>query len=357
MPGWRVSITIIRVTVRSLHIVESRQPFAGSIAICVEGLAHALTDLGLDASIVDSASRWEDEVRNAGVIHIHGWGYELAKRVAKMARRLRRTYVISPLGALTPGPHNRRSLADRIRALFGERSLIQGAAALGALNVEDERMLRAANVHPRIRLLPYGLYSGEHESGVGAVASRSPEPDGTARHLLLLGPIDPVYGCVALLKAFAELGADGDGWNVVLAGRDSGNWRRMLEAAVRRKGGEDRVQFEDADSPARQRDLLGRASVVVAPSLHFGPGVSIMQAIRAGIPVVASTACVPPGLNGAVRVCGPSRAALREMLRKTLTLSDEQLRAATAPARENAKALLDWSKLVSTYTDLYCEIA
>ncbi|MDO8631761.1 MAG: glycosyltransferase, partial [Phycisphaerales bacterium] len=177
------------------------------------------------------------------------------------------------------------------------------------------------------------------------------------RTLLMLGPIDPVHGCVALLKALAELGPDADGWKVVLAGRDSANWRRMLEAAIYRKGGGDRVQFENADSPAEQRALLARASFLVAPSLHVRPAVSIMQAIAADVPAIASTFSAPPGLENVLRVCGPSRAELREELRAAMRLTDEQRRGTTSVVLAAAKASLDWSILAPKYAQLYREIA
>jgi glycosyltransferase involved in cell wall biosynthesis len=344
------------VSWRVVHIVESLQPSAGSIAICVEGLLRALREAGVDSEAIDAAGGLDEAIRGANLLHVHGWGYELAGRAARTARKFGKPYVLSPLGSLTPGPHNRKGLGDKLRLFFGERSLVRGAAALAALNTEDDRRLRAANVHPNIRLLPYGLFFDGCGSGGGAKIADSAAAT-SARTLLLLGPIDPVYGCVALLKAFAELGSDADGWNVVLAGCDAGNWRKMLEAAVLRKGGEDRVRFADAKTPDEQRGWLSRASLLVAPSLHVRPAVSIMQAIAADVPAIASTFSAPPGLENVLRVCGPSRAELREELRAAMTLTDEQRRGTTSSVLTAAKASLDWSILAPKYAQLYSEIA
>lgn len=344
------------MSLRAVQVVESLEPAAGSIAICVEGLVRALREAGVDSDAIDAACRLDEAIRSTNLVHVHGWGYELAERAARTARKLGKPYVLSPLGALTPGPHNQKGFGEKLRSFFGERSLVRGAAALAALNIEDDRRLRASDVHSNIRLLPYGLFfDGCGSGGCAKIADSAAAT--SPRTLLMLGPIDPVYGCVALLKAFAELGPDADGWNVVLAGRDDGNWRKMLEAAIQRKGGGDRVRFADAKTPDEQRDLLSRASLLIAPSLHVRPAVSIMQAIASGVPAIASTFSAPPGLESVLRVCGPSRAELREALRTAMTLTDEQRRATTGPALAAAGASLDWSILAPKYAQLYREIA
>jgi len=344
------------VSWRVIHILESLEPSAGSIAICVAGLVRALREADIDSEAIDDADCLGEAIRGANLLHIHGWGYELAERAAKAACRQGKPYVVSPLGLLTPGLHNRKSLGRKLRSILTRRTLIRRAAAMGALNTEDERRMLAANVHKNVRLLPYGLFFDECRDGGGTRPSTK-EASAPGRTLLMLGPIDPVYGCVALLKALAELGPEADGWSVVLAGREVGIWRKMLEAAVRRKGGEDRVQFAGADSLTEQREWLARATLLVAPGLHVQPAVSIMLAIAAGVPAIASTFCVPPGFESVLRVCGASRAELRETLRATMMLTGEERRGSAIRAFAAAKAALDWSVLAPKYAQLYREIA
>jgi glycosyltransferase involved in cell wall biosynthesis len=217
----------------------------------------------------------------------------------------------------------------------------------------EERGLHARGLHPDIRLLPYGLNFREYDG--------CPTPDHThvtAEHcLLMLGPIHPRGGCVALLKAIAELGPDANGWNVVLAGKDSGEWRKMLEAAVRRQKADDRVLFADAPTVAEQRARLAGACVLAAPGLHIGLPVSIMQAVAMGKPVIASTCVAPPGLDDAIRACPPRREELRETLRSVLKLSEESRRAMGQKGRTVARAVFDWSILGDQYARLYQDTA
>ncbi len=332
-----------------LHIVESADPDAGSIAVCLRGLHNALAARGLQSVSIAPPAEASQALDSAGVVHIHGWGYEFARQMAVAARQARKPYVLSPHGALTHGPYNRRTWRDRLRFLWRTRRLVRGAAWATALNALEEQDLHARRIHPHIHVLPYGLDFGEYHGYPTAVGTVS----ATDRCLLVLGPLHPRGGCVALLKAVAEIGPDANGWNIVVAGKDSGEWRKMLEAAVRRKKGEDRVVFTEAPTVAAQLARLAGASVLVAPDLHIGLPVSIMQAVAMGVPVIASTCVAPPGLDGAIRVCGPHREELRETLRSVLKLSDESRRAMGERARIVGRAAFDWSVLADQYAQLY----
>jgi len=254
---------------------------------------------------------------------------------------------------LTLGPHNKATWKDRILIALGGRRLVRGAACVTAINPQEEHDLKSRQIHTHISVLPYGLSFDEYSG----IPTDDAVPANGNRGLLLLGPLHPRGGCVALLKAIAEIGPNANGWSIVLAGKDDGEWRKMLESAVRRKKSEDRVCFTDAPTVAHQRTLLSRASLLVSPGLHIGLSVSIMQAVASGVPVVASTCAAPPGLDGAISVCGPRREELRETLRLVLGLPDESLRAMGEKARALGRAMFDWSVLADQYAQLYKNIA
>ncbi len=335
-----------------VHVLESSNPDAGSVSICLDGLHKALTSHGMESKALTPPADAARALGAADVVHIHGWGYALAERMAAAAHQAGKPYIIAPQGSLTYGPYHKPTWKDRLRFAWRTRRLIRGAACLTAMNPLEEQDLRAQNIHSTIHILPYGLRFDEYGLGL---------PDETvtpaSKSLLVLGSFHPRDGCVALLKAIAEIGPDADGWKVVLAGSDGGEWRKMLESAVRRKKGEDRVSFAAAATVAVQRALLAQASLLASPGLHIGPPVSIMQAVAGGVPAIASTCTAPPELDGAIRVFEPRREAMRETLRSVLKLPDESRRAMAQRARTAARALLDWSVLADRYVRLYKDVA
>ena len=338
----------LHVGIRVIHVVESQIPSAGSISVCLPGLLASLQTSGVEGTTVDDLENWNSQFTSSQIVHIHGWDYPLALHAASVAKQARKPYILSPLGQLTPSPISRKGIFQRLQSFFAQRPLQRGAAAITALNDMDYQALCAAKAHSNIVLLPYGISFRDFVKPPGAATGA-----GTHRKLLMLGPLDPVFGCAVLLKAFAELGLIDDGWTVTLAGEDRGNWRGKLEAAVRRKGGEGRVFFEDARNLDDQKQLLGEAYLLAAPSLHISPAVSIMQALAAGVPVVATQNAVPPGLGETVRVCGSSRAELREALRSVMEMPPSRRQELAHAARERARSLFDWSVLAPRYADLY----
>ena len=139
----------------------------------------------------------------------------------------------------------------------------------------------------------------------------------------------------------------------MLAGEEMGDWRKMLEAAVRRKGGEKRVLFTTAPDHATQRMWLARASILASPCLRVRCPVSTLQAVSAGVVVLASNGVVPGALEGVVQVCAPTRGDIKLGLRRLLAMNDEERARMAQDARDSARGLLDWPALVQEYVRLY----
>lgn len=336
---------MINSPMRIVHVVESKSPSAGSVWVCLRGLARQLGALQIAATAVDSGSELAAEVSKTDLVHIFGWNYPNAIKAAQLAKISGKPMVLSPMGGLTfksPG------LFDRIRRRFNERPLIRSARSLTAVHECESQSLRADHAQADIRLLPLGFDFDEYKDLQSNDSSRS-----NLRNLLVLAPIDPANGCVILLKAFAEIGQSADGWTVTLAGPDPLNMRAKLEAAVRRKGGESRVTFSEAGSVEKQKDLLAKADLLVDASLRVSAGVSIMQALAASVAALATDLAAPTQTTGLVRMCGPRREELREALRECLPLSTATLREKARSAREKARGSLDWSVLAPRYAEMY----
>lgn len=364
------------MTTRVLHVLRAVSTDAGSIGLLLPGLFESLeaigcrcralaaedqSDLGQPESAAAGLPAWpivrdvEEGVDWADVIHFHGWGYEGVRRVARAARKYGKPFVVSPLGSLSPGPHRAppwRSVLDR---WFGVARVARSGSMFLALHENEAASLWAAVSGERVRVLPYGHRFAPSSEGSGAATSLPPAIAG--RCLLVLGPLEPAEGCVTLLKAFAELGPDASGWHVVLAGRDLGQWRTVLEPAIRRKGGADRVQFHPAPGASAQAAWLQRASLVVAPSLVVRPPVSVLQAMAAGVPVIATDRVAPDGVSDSVQVCAADRAGIREALRTLLRMTDAQRQERARAARVRARELWDWSVLAPKYNELYERVA
>ncbi len=337
---------------RILHVVESMSPEAGSVTVCLRGLVDSLSATEANSRIAAPGDAGiDDAIRSVDLVHIHGWGHQFARAAARAAQKSARPYVISPHGVLFRSALRAPSWPSRVTAAIRPDRLLAGAAALAGVNESETSDLLSRQVHPNVVPLPYGLPWEEYQSDEPGDVSLPPAPKG--RLLLMLGPIDPVEGLVALLKAVAEIGSLAAGWGVVLAGRTVGDWKDQIEPAIRRKGGADRVLLTTAADITTQRAWLARCSVLVAPGLHIGCGVSVMQAVASGVPVLASSLVVPPRLGDCVHVCKPARGEIKIALRRLIELPDDERRTLARTARQEARTVIDWSCRAADYLQLY----
>lgn len=353
---------------RTLHAIDTLKPEAGAASICVTGLLRTLTSRDFQADILvadgSGGAIESSQVQQFGpdgakqaigdcdVLHIHGWERSpFVRSVMSAAYRSGKPYVLSSLGSLCGDSSDGGGIARRFGFHLKDKPLIRKAAALTALNDHEAKLLKARRLHREVAILPYGLSFEEYE-GEPRMDLTLPEVDGD-RCLLVLGPIHPKYGLVALLRTFAELGTKGKNWYIVLAGPEIGDWRKSLEAAVRRKDGSRRVVFVPASDTDSQRALLHHADLLVCPSIGAHCPVSILQALALGVPVLACRCVAPPDSEGLIENCSAIRDDLYRMLATAVQRSPDELSAIGLKARDAARQRFDWESLVDRFLKLY----
>lgn len=324
------------------------------MAICLPGLQRALRARDVDVETCVPGAMSDGDVRErvarADVVHVFGWGSPFTRAFAAAARKTDTPYVISPLGGLSNAEYDGAGWRDRLRRSLIDSRLVRNASTVTALNDAEEHELGAGRVHASVSSLPVGIDVADYAVGE---ADRGECP----RVLLVMAPVHPAEGYIPFLKALSELGEEAQAWGVVIAGAKIEDWQQQLEAAVRRKGGADRVKFVEASNETSQRDWLRQASILVAPSLHPRCGVSVMQAVAAGVPVLATSCAAPTTREDVVRICAPTRGDMKLGLRALIKLGDEGRAAFAKKAREHARSLFDWSALCDQYVQLYSNIA
>lgn len=354
-----------------LHVVRSLAPAAGSIAILLPGLFRRLGDADGESVVLTSdidptpcdharvvCTRDADEraslVADADVIHLHGAG-DLQKAIAGIVDGTSTPTILNPLGALEPDRFDRMGWWQRRRARHSIRSVVDAVDHLAALNDRELQHLHEWSGQASPEILEYGLNFDEYTDLPTKPVGLDQATD--QKVMLFLGPIHPVEGLVPLLYAFGSLIHELKGWHLVLAGPETGDWRMQLESTIRRKGGEDRVSFVRDPDLDDQRSLLARASLVVVPALQVRPPTTVLQALAAGVPVIASDRVVPNGLSKCVATCPPTRDHLTAALRSFLQQSSEQQQSAARLGREIGQRDYDWSALAPKYVERYRAVA
>ncbi len=163
-----------------------------------------------------------------------------------------------------------------------------------------------------------------------------------------IGRLDPIKRIPDLLKAVRLLGAD---YRLEIFGE--GSERSKLQGIVQRDGLQSRVKFHGAID--RPRKALEQIDLLVLPSAAEGFGLVLIEAMAAGVPVVATNV---PGIRDVVqdgRTGLLTPVASPKQLAKTVArlIADSDLRRAlTAAGRVDVAARFTWEKVLPQYRTL-----
>lgn len=245
---------------------------------------------GLDAALRRDVALYD-------VVHVHGLWNLPVWQAARRARRARVPYVVSPRGMLNAGAVARRRRRKRFGYWAVERRNLAGAAFLHATSEAEATALDRHRLGVPIVTLPNGV---EVESGGG------PAPGAFRRRLGLgadvpliafLGRIHPTKRLDLLAAAFDRVRAACEGARLVVAGPDENGHRREVEPRFREAG--EAVRWTGELDEADKCALLADADALVMCSDSESFGMSVVEALAAGVPVVVTETCPWPEVQAA----------------------------------------------------------
>jgi glycosyltransferase involved in cell wall biosynthesis len=202
----------------------------------------------------------------------------------------------------------------------------------------------------RVHVVPNGLdpvHAGDSDAGRARVAAE--------RYILAVGTIEPRKDLPLLVDAFDELAADDRELHLVVAGQEGWGTASFV-AAVERARYRDRVVRPGWVDDRARADLLAGAQVFAYPSKYEGFGLPPLEAMAAGVPVVATTAgSLPEVLGDGARLVAPGDAgSLASALHSVLHDEAERDRLITA-GRERASRY-SWDACAAGVVALYRDL-
>jgi glycosyltransferase involved in cell wall biosynthesis len=201
------------------------------------------------------------------------------------------------------------------------RSIFKSSARIIVLGESLEAMAKAVWPKARVAVVPNGCPVAVPEAQVGMR-----DPDHPI--LLYIGRLAPLKGIADALRAAAKVAASVPGLEFILCGEwEPPAYETEMGLLVRDMGLSETVRFPGPTTGTEKEGLLSRAWALVLPSLSEGHPWVILEAMSAGVPVVATDTgaiaeTVEDGVSGFVVPIGDFDALA---LRVTALLQDEDL--------------------------------
>jgi glycosyltransferase involved in cell wall biosynthesis len=229
-----------------------------------------------------------ETLREARVDVVHSHEFTMCVYGAAAAARLGIPHVTTMHGNQTMMDKLRRRIA--LRWAFRKARMVVGCSDATSRDVEQGLGLEPGSIHPIRNGVP------ERPGDRGRVRSELGLEDDELL-IAAVGNVVPRKGHLLLLQALASLEDDGldAPWRVAVAG-DKREATADIEALIGERGWEEKVHLLGArdDVP----DLLAAADVFSMPSLGEGLPLAVLEAMFAGLPIVASrTSGIPEAIS------------------------------------------------------------
>lgn len=230
--------------------------------------------------------------REARIVHVHGLFNRTVWMGAAAARDAAVPLVVSTRGMLERAAlaHHRRR--KRASWLLFDRRVVAQAACLHATSRAERASLEADWPGRRVVDIPNTVDVDPVDEEARIDARTFAGVPAGAPYVLFLGRIHPIKRLDLLAAAFERVARADPGVHLVIAGPDERGHRRAVEprfAAVAA-----RTHWTGEITGRRKAGLLSGAAVLVLCSDAESFGLSVAEALAAGVPVVATRTCPWP---------------------------------------------------------------
>ncbi|MDQ3819129.1 MAG: glycosyltransferase [Acidobacteriota bacterium] len=238
-----------------------------------------------DFALSPQLGRWlKVNVANYDIVNIHGLFNYPSSMAAAVAYKAGVPYIIRPCGMLDPWCLRQRRMKKRLYLRLYDDQVLRRAAAISFTTDEEARVAYKVSPTPTSVVIPLGV-DQVNESNPETV----PLPTGLGKQIILfLSRIDQKKGLDLLLLALARLRQVRDDFLCVIAGNGSAAYEAKIKNEVYANNLEGWVHFTGFVEGKRKQQLLKNAACFVLPSYQENFGVSVVEAMSAGCPVIIS---------------------------------------------------------------------
>jgi len=233
----------------------------------------------------------EPLLREFDLIHLHGVWDPILYAAADVAAKLGKPYVITFHGMLDPWSLRQKSLKKKLALALGYRRMIDGAAFLHYINLDERRLTEPLHLKPPGKIVPNGIFLEEIDPLPERGAFRAEHPEFAGSKLVFfLSRLHFKKGLDILADAFAIVLREFPDARLVVAGPDDGA-RADFESQIARLGIATHVHLVGPIYGSKKFNALRDCDCFCLPSRQEGFSIAILEALACEAPVVISPEC------------------------------------------------------------------
>jgi len=290
------------------------------------------------------------------VLHQHGIWNGISRATSLLKHRNGIPNVIAPHGALEKWALKKSQWKKRIAFTLYERENLFNASCLHATGENEITDFRDFGLSNPIAFIPNGIplvWLNSH--GDREVFRRQFDIPTDKKILLFLSRITPKKGIPMLLEALQRIRKAFSEWHFVIAGVDEFGHQDEVKNIVHNRGLDRTVTFVGPLFGQIKRDAFSAADLFILPSYSEGAPIVILEALAAGVPVLATKAS--PWQELETHACGwwpeISINAITESLLDALNRPQEELRLMGQRGKELVTGKYTWTKSAQKSIMLY----
>ena len=235
-------------------------------------------------------SRVKNEIQNFDVIHLHEYRTFQNIVVYHYAKKYGVPYVLQAHGSL-PRIMEKQRLKWLFDVLFGYRLLRDASKVIALSRMEAEQYRVMGVPEEKIEVIPNGIDLSEYGDLPPKCSFKKKfSIDDEEKIVLYLGRIHKIKGIDILVKAFAKVIEKLKNVKLVVVGPDDG-YLDEIKSLIEYKKIKDKVLIT---GPLYGRDKLEAyvdADVYVLPSRYEIWGMTVLEAVACGIPIILTENC------------------------------------------------------------------
>lgn len=335
------------------YIVDNHSPAYGGPYTVISEQLNYLYKNNIDIELIYTSNSftvlkrdYKKIIKNTDLVHIFGIWRPFHIRAFYASKKLNKKIIISPLGALEPWSLSQRRLKKKVAWNFYQKKILNNVDYVHATSEMEKKNLINIGVNSPIKVIPHGLeiYQNKFQN-----------QKKLKKKAVFFSRIHEKKGLFELVQAWIKI--DPENWELDIFGpiSDTKYFSKIMKE-IHSTSYNSKISI---NSPVYYKEnklkILSNSNLFVLPSKSENFGMSILEALSLGIPVLTTKSTPWEVLNSlnAGFIIDFSEQNILNALKSIMKMKDDDLNTIGDNGKEFIKKNYNIKNLIKDYIAFY----